>query len=95
MRKNSKKLLVQNNKILPVTSQSQLLKVINYYCPPDFSHGARKFFLNTISGASTQSQAQAKTQSQAQAEAQAAAGTISSFVIIYDESQLIWQLTWS
>ncbi len=44
MRKNSKKLLVQNNKILPVTSQSQLLKVINYYCLPDFSHGARKFF---------------------------------------------------
>ena len=56
---------------------------------------SRKIFLNTITSSSTQSQAQAKTQSQAQAEAQAAAGTISSFVIIYDESQLIWQLTWS
>ena len=73
MKKNSKKLLVQNNKILPVASLMQLLKVINYYCLPDFSRIPRKIFLNTIAGASTQSQAQAKTQSQAQAEAQATA----------------------
>tara|TARA_B100001063_G_scaffold231521_1_gene245713 strand:- start:751 stop:963 length:213 start_codon:yes stop_codon:yes gene_type:complete len=60
------------------------------------------YFLNTISVASTQSQAQAKIQSQAQAEAHAQLttghrhfpGMEAQIVIIYDESQLLWQLTW-
>jgi len=77
MRKNLKKLLVPiqlSNKILLFQVKTQLLKVINYYCLPDFSPGRQKiffYFLNTIAGASTQSQAQAKIQSQAQAKAQA------------------------
>jgi len=63
-----------SNKILLFQVKTQLLKVINYYCLPDFSPGRQKiffYFLNTIAGASTQSQAQAKIQSQAQAKAQA------------------------
>ena len=90
MKKNSKKLLVQNNKILPVASLMQLLKVINYYCLLDFSRRPEKFFLNTIAGASTQSQAQAKIQSQAQAPGGGCSHK--QKVIIYDESKLLWQL---
>jgi len=56
------------------------------------------YFLNTISGASTQLQAQAKIQSQAQAEAQAQLAPVwvmeAQIVIIYDGSEMIWQLTW-
>lgn len=63
-----------SNKILLFQVKTQLLKVINYYCLPDFCPGRQKiffYFLNIIAGASTQSQAQAKIQSQAQAKAQA------------------------
>ena len=77
-----KKLLVSiqlSNKILLFQVKTQLLKVINYYCLPDFCPGLQKiffYFLNTIAVASTQSQAQAEIQSQAQAEAQAAAAQL-------------------
>ncbi len=68
MRKSSKKLLVPincSNKLLLHQVKTQLLKVINYYCLQGMLQLSRKFFLfflNTIAGASTQSQAQAKAQ---------------------------------
>ena len=104
MKKNLNKLLVPiiySNKLLLHQVKTQLLKVINYYCLQGMSWISRKFFLfflNTIAGASTQSQAQAKTQSQAQAEAQAEApdGGCShkQKVIIYDESKSGGQVSW-
>ena len=104
MKKNLNKLLVPiiySNKLLLHQVKTQLLKVINYYCLQGMSWISRKFFLfflNTIAGASTQSQAQAKTQSQAQAEAPAEApdGGCShkQKVIIYDESKPGGQVSW-
>ena len=97
MRKNLNKLLVPiiySNKLLLHQVKTQLLKVINYYCLPDFSRIPRKIFLNTIAGASTQSQAQAKTQSQAQAEAPDGGCSHKQKVIIYDESKPGGQVSW-
>lgn len=104
MKKNLNKFqvpIIYSNKLLLHQVKTQLLKVINYYCLQGMSWISRKFFLfflNTIAGASTQSQAQAKTQSQAQAEAPAEApdGGCShkQKVIIYDESKPGGQVSW-
>ena len=104
MKKNLNKFqvpIIYSNKLLLHQVKTQLLKVINYYCLQGMSWISRKFFLfflNTIAGASTQSQAQAKTQSQAQAEAPAEApdGGCShkQKVIIYDESKPGGQVRW-
>ena len=104
MKKNLNKFqvpIIYSNKLLLHQVKTQLLKVINYYCLQGMSWISIKFFLfflNTIAGASTQSQAQAKTQSQAQAEAPAEApdGGCShkQKVIIYDESKPGGQVSW-
>ena len=104
MKKNLNKFqvpIIYSNKLLLHQAKTQLLKVINYYCLQGMLWISRKFFLfflNTIAGASTQSQAQAKTQSQAQAEAPAEApdGGCShkQKVIIYDESKPGGQVSW-
>ena len=104
MKKNLNKFqvpIIYSNKLLLHQVKTQLLKVINYYCLQGMLWISRKFFLfflNTIAGASTQSQAQAKTQSQAQAEAPAEApdGGCShkKKVIIYDESKPGGQVSW-
>ena len=104
MKKNLNKFqvpIIYSNKLLLHQVKTQLLKVINYYCLQGMLWISRKFFLfflNTIAGASTQSQAQAKTQSQAQAEAPAEApdGGCShkQKVIIYDESKPGGQVSW-
>ena len=100
MKKNLNKLLVPiiySNKLLLHQVKTQLLKVINYYCLQGMSWISRKFFLlflNTIAGASTQSQAQAKTQSQAPAEAPDGGCSHKQKVIIYDESKPGGQVSW-
>ena len=104
MKKNLNKFqvpIIYSNKLLLHQVKTQLLKVINYYYLQGMLWISRKFFLfflNTIAGASTQSQAQAKTQSQAQAEAPAEApdGGCShkQKVIIYDESKPGGQVSW-
>lgn len=98
MKKNLNKLLVPiiySNKLLLHQVKTQLLKVINYYCLQGMSWISRKFFLfflNTIAGASTQSQAQAKIQSQAQAPGGGCSHK--QKVIIYDESKPGGQVSW-
>ena len=89
MKKNLNKLLVPiiySNKLLLHQVKTQLLKVINYYCLQGMLWISRKFFLfflNTIAGASTQSQAQAE----AQAADVSWPGIQAQIVIIYDESK--------
>jgi len=98
MKKNLNKLLVPiiySNKLLLHQVKTQLLKVINYYCLQGMLWISRKFFLfflNTIAGASTQSQAQAKIQSQAQAPGGGCSHK--QKVIIYDESKPGGQVSW-
>ena len=100
MKKNLNKLLVPiiySNKLLLHKVKTRLLKVINYYCLQGMLWISRKFFLfflNTIAGASTQSQAQAKTQSQAPAEAPDGGCSHKQKVIIYDESKPGGQVSW-
>ena len=112
MKKNLNKFqvpIIYSNKLLLHQVKTQLLKVINYYCLQGMSWISRKFFLfflNTIAGASTQSQAQAKTQSQAQAKTQSQAQAEAPAeapdggcshkqkVIIYDESKPGGQVSW-
>ena len=100
MKKNLNKLqvpIIYSNKLLLHQVKTQLLNVINYYCLQGMSWISRKFFLfflNTIAGASTQSQAQAKTQSQAQAEAPDGGCSHKQKVIIYDESKPGGQVIW-
>ena len=92
MKKNLNKLLVPiiySNKLLLHQVKTQLLKVINYYCLQGMSWISRKFFLfflNTIAGASTQSQAQA--------EAPDGGCSHKQKVIIYDESKPGGQVSW-
>ncbi len=53
-----------SNKILLFQVKTQLLKVINYYCLPDFCPGRQKiffYFLNIIAGASTSKNSVAST----------------------------------
>lgn len=98
MKKNLNKLLVPiiySNKLLLHQVKTRLLKVINYYCLQGMLWISRKFFLfflNTIAGASTQSQAQAKIQSQAQAPGGGCSHK--QKVIIYDESKPGGQVSW-
>ena len=98
MKKNLNKLLVPiiySNKLLLHQVKTQLLKVINYYCLQGMLWISKKFFLfflNTIAGASTQSQAQAKIQSQAQAPGGGCSHK--QKVIIYDESKPGGQVSW-
>ena len=98
MKKNLNKLLVPiiySNKLLLHQVKTQLLKVINYYCLQGMLWISRKFFLfflNTIAGASTQSQAQAKIQPQAQAPGGGCSHK--QKVIIYDESKPGGQVSW-
>ena len=100
MKKNLNKFqvpIIYSNKLLLHQVKTQLLKVINYYCLQGMLWISRKFFLfflNTIAGASTQSQAQAKTQSQAQAEAPDGGCSHKQKVIIYDESKPGGQVSW-
>lgn len=98
MKKNLNKFqvpIIYSNKLLLHQVKTQLLKVINYYCLQGMSWISRKFFLfflNTIAGASTQSQAQAKIQSQAQAPGGGCSHK--QKVIIYDESKPGGQVSW-
>ena len=98
MKKNLNKFqvpIIYSNKLLLHQVKTQLLKVINYYCLQGMSWISRKFFLfflNTIAGASTQSQAQAKIQSQAQAPDGGCSHKQN--VIIYDESKPGGQVSW-
>ena len=98
MKKNLNKFqvpIIYSNKLLLHQVKTQLLKVINYYCLQGMSWISRKFFLfflNTIAGASTQSQAQAKIQSQAQAPGGGCSHK--QKVIIYDESKPGGQVIW-
>ena len=98
MKKNLNKFqvpIIYSNKLLLHQVKTQLLKVINYYCLQGMSWISRKFFLfflNTIAGASTQSQAQAKIQSQAQALGGGCSHK--QKVIIYDESKPGGQVSW-
>ena len=98
MKKNLNKFqvpIIYSNKLLLHQVKTQLLKVINYYCLQGMSWISRKFFLfflNTIPGASTQSQAQAKIQSQAQAPGGGCSHK--QKVIIYDESKPGGQVSW-
>ena len=98
MKKNLNKFqvpIIYSNKLLLHQVKTQLLKVINYYSLQGMSWISRKFFLfflNTIAGASTQSQAQAKIQSQAQAPGGGCSHK--QKVIIYDESKPGGQVSW-
>lgn len=98
MKKNLNKFqvpIIYSNKLLLHQVKTQLLKVINYYCLQGMLWISRKFFLfflNTIAGASTQSQAQAKIQSQAQAPGGGCSHK--QKVIIYDESKPGGQVSW-
>ena len=98
MKKNLNKFqvpIIYSNKLLLHQVKTQLLKVINYYCLQGMLGISRKFFLfflNTIAGASTQSQAQAKIQSQAQAPGGGCSHK--QKVIIYDESKPGGQVSW-